>query len=187
MASQKVQIPTRRWSQEEIDFDRVEAERRFRDHDITDWRETIGRVMTNRPDEMVTRHGGDEWKAVASMCRFNLEWTDQILEDLDTREESVETEIQALRIGDFGIVSNSTEFFTTLGLKVREDANLPHLMLACYANGRIGYLPDAHDVRKKSYAAYQSPKYCNQFPFTKESGQVMVQGMAKLINLLGQQ
>lgn len=183
-ASQQVQIPTRRWTQEEIDCDRVEAERRLRDHDITDWRETIGRVMTNRPDEMVTRHCGDEWKAVAAMCRFNLEWTDQILQDLDTREESVETEIQALRIGDFGIVSNSTEFFTSLALKVREDVSLPHLMLACYANGRIGYLPDAHDVRLKSYAAYQSPKYCDQFPFTEESGLVMVQGMTKLMNSL---
>ncbi len=182
--SQQVQIPTRRWTQKEIDADRVEAEMRLRDHDISGWRETIGRVMTNRPDEMVSRHGGDEWKAVAAMCRFNLEWTDQILHDLNIREESVESEIQALQIGDFGIVSNSTEFFTTLALKVREDVSLPHLMLACYANGRIGYLPDAHDVQQKSYAAYQSPKYCNQFPFTEESGLVMVDEMTKLINSL---
>ena len=43
-------------------------------------------------------------------------------------------------------------------------------MLACYANGRIGYLPDEHDIAARSYAGYQSPKYCDQFPFTPESG-----------------
>jgi len=45
-------------------------------------------------------------------------------------------------------------------------------------------MPDAHDVERKTYAAYQSPKYCNQFPFTKNSGMTMVDAMvARLDNV----
>jgi len=50
-------------------------------------------------------------------------------------------------------------------------------MIVGYANESLGYLPDAHDVEKRSYAAYQSPKFKNQFPFVLESAGVMVQGM----------
>jgi len=184
VACRRVRLPTRRWTQEEIHSDRDEAEQRIKDHDLTGWKETIGRVMTNRPHEMVLRHGGDEWKAVAAMCRFNLEWTDEMLIDVETRPEWLETEIQAILLADFGIVANSSEFFTSLATDVRNRVEKPHLMLACYSNGRIGYLPDAHDVERKTYAAYQSPKYCNQFPFTAESGEVMVDAMVELMNSL---
>ena len=44
-----------------------------------------------------------------------------------------------------------------------------------YAGRRL--LPDAHDVEKRSYAANQSPKFKNQFPFAAASGGALVQGM----------
>jgi hypothetical protein len=178
---QMVSLPTRRWTREEIDHDRVEAQRRLQDNDVTGWKETIGRVMTNRPEEMVARHGGDERKAVEAMCRFNLAWTYEMLKDWDTRPETLTTEVQAFRIGELGIVANSSEFFSSLALDVRNQAGLDHLMISCYTNGRIGYLPDAHDIARKTYAAYQSPKYCNQFPFTNESGPAMCEAMLKLL------
>lgn len=180
--SRRIRLPTRRWTLEEIDHDRREALQRLRNRDVTGWRDSIGRVMTNRPNDMVARHGGDEWKAVAAMCRFNQTWTDRILIDLETRPEWIDTEIQSLRIGDLGIVSNSSEFFTSLALRVRENSPFEFLMLACYANGRIGYMPDAHDVERRTYAAYQSPKYCNQFPFTAESGDVIVDAMIEQLH-----
>lgn len=170
-------IPTRRWTREEIAGDQAEARQRLNDRDVSGWRESIGRAMTNRPDDMVARHGGDEWNAVEAMCRFNVEWTELMEQDLDERPETQTTEIQALRIGDFGIVTNSSEFFTTLALDVRARSPLPFLILSCYSNGRIGYMPDAYDVERKTYAAYQSPKYCNQFPFTADSGPTMVDAM----------
>jgi len=137
--------------------------------------------MTNRPDDMVRRHGGDEAKAVRAMCRFHQEWTDRILRDLETRPETLATEVQALRLGGLCFVSNSSEFFSPFALEVRGRAGVPALMLACYANGRIGYLPDAHDIAARSYAGYQSPKYCNQFPFTPESGPAMCDAMVAAV------
>lgn len=174
--SRRYQIPTRRWTSDEISADRNEAERRLRDRDMHRWRETIGRAMTNRPEEMVARHG-DAWKAVAAMCRFNLVWTERMLADWQDRPEWIETEIQSIRIGDFGIVSNASEFFSSHALAVRQSSPVQDLMIACYANGRIGYMPDADDIARKSYAAWQSPKYCNQFPFTEQSGPAMISAM----------
>lgn len=176
------ELPTRRWTREEIEVDRREAQRRLEADDISNWRETIGRSMTNRPDDMVRRHGGDERKAVRAMCHFHLEWTEQMLQDFETREEVLRTEVQALRIGELTIVANSSEFFSPFALGIRQEAESPfsQIMFACYANGRIGYLPDAHDIAAKSYAGYQSPKYCNQFPFIPESGEAMCDAMLEV-------
>jgi neutral ceramidase len=170
-ATVMAQIPTRRWTRDEIDADRCEAEYRLATGDTAGWREGIGRVMTNRPDDMVARHGGDEAKAVRAMARFNVE----------TRPEVLETEVQAVRIGALAIVANSSEFFTTLAQDVRARSPAAELMIACYANGRIGYMPDAYDIERRTYAAYQSPKYCNQFPFTAESGPALCDAMVRAI------
>ena len=140
--------------------------------------------MTNRPEDMVVRHGGDEAKAVKAMCRFQTEWTDLMLQDVDFRSEILQTEVQAIRIGPLTIVANSSEFFSPFAMAVRQQSGLEHLMIACYSNGRIGYLPDAYDIDAKSYAGRQSPKYCNQFPFTANSGPVMCLAMVKAIEML---
>lgn len=181
-ASQLARVPTRRWLREEIDRDRDEAQRRLESRDPTGWRETIGRSMTNRPDDMVLRHGGDERKAVLAMARFHMEWTGKILADFDSRPEFLETEVQALRLGDLSIAANSSEFFSPFALDVRRRADVGELMLACYSNGRIGYLPDAYDIQARSYAGYQSPKYCNQFPFTEQSGPAVCDAMLRTID-----
>ena len=180
-ASEIARLPTRRWQPDEIHRDRDEANRRLQTRDASHWRETIGRSMTNRPDDMVKRHGGDEVKAVMAMARFHREWTDKILADLETRPEFLETEVQTLRMGDMYITANSSELFTPFALDVRRRAAVPELMVACYANGRIGYLPDAHDIQARSYAGYQSPKYCNQFPFTEASGPAMCDAMLRTV------
>lgn len=182
-ASEITQLPTRRWTHAEIEYDRAEALRRTASSDtlVEGWRETIGRAMTNRPDDMVRRHGGDERKAVRAMARFNIEWTQRMLADLDTRPETLATEVQALRLGDLFISANSAEFFTPFALDVRRRAKVPEMMVACYSNGRIGYLPDAYDIEARSYAGFQSPKYCNQFPFTPGSGPAMCEAMLRTV------
>jgi hypothetical protein len=181
-ASEIARIPTRRWSRDEVLRDREEAQRRLQAGDTSHWRETIGKSMTNRPDDMVLRHGGDEFKAVMAMARFHVEWTTRILEDLETRPEYVETEVQSLRLGDVYITANSSEFFSPFAMAIRRQAPGSGLMIACYANGRVGYLPDSHDIEARSYAGYQSPKYCNQFPFTKESGTAMCEAMLRTLD-----
>lgn len=180
-ASEVAVLPTRRWTRDELMDDRTEAKRRLATDDVSGWRETIGRSMTNRPDDMIDRHGGDEQKAVRAMARFNMEWTERMLVDVDSRSLTLSTEVQTLRIGDLFVTANSSEFFTPFALDVRQRAGVSELMLACYSNGRIGYLPDDYDIRARSYAGYQSPKYCNQFPFVAESGPALCDAMIRTI------
>jgi hypothetical protein len=181
VASLAARLPTRRWTAEEVARDRDEAQRRLAAKDAKGWRETLGRSLTNRPDDMVARHGGDEWKAVEAMCRFHVAWTWEILKDRETRPEHLDTEVQAFVLGDFALVSNASEFFSPFALDVRNRSGREHLICACYADGRIGYVPDEHDIAARSYAAWTSPKYCLQFPFTPQSGPALCDAMLEAL------
>jgi hypothetical protein len=108
-------------------------------------------------------------------------WTELILPELESRPEKLETEIQVLRIGNVWFAANASELFTTLGLEVRRHWAKDDLFMLSYSNGSIGYLADAYDVQRRSYAAIQSPKFKGQFPFTNESGLAMVQGLTNLL------
>lgn len=171
------QIPTRRWSREEIARDREEGLYRLRSGDTTDWLSGLARVIVGQPERLPLRYGGSVEKAVAAISRFAVEWTDDILPHLDSRPEYLGTEVQALRIGDVWFVSNPAELFASLGLGLRESWPHPELFMFGYSNGTIGYMPDAHDVERRTYAALQSPKFMGQFPFTSQSGAALVQGM----------
>jgi neutral ceramidase len=177
-----VMLPTRRWTDDEITRDREEGLHRLRTGDTTGWRDNIGRVMVNHPDRFAERYGGSLELAVKAIARFAVDWTDEILKDLDTRPQSITTEVQALRIGDAFLVANPTELFTTLALDLRRQWPHDDLMIAGYANDSIGYLPDQHDIERRTYAANQSPKFKNQFPFVVESGQVLVAGMIEALS-----
>ncbi len=179
---QKVVLPTRRWTREEIARDREEGLHRLKTGDTAGWLDGIARTVVNLPARLPLRYGGSVEKAVAAVSRFAVEWTDEILPVLESRPETLEVEIQALRIGDVWLAANPSELFTTLGLEVRRRWTEGDLFMLSYANGSIGYLPDAYDVERRTYAAIQSPKFTGQFPFTEKSGDVMVEGLVDALN-----
>lgn len=180
-ASIAVELPTRRWTMEEIQRDREEGRYRLETGSTEGWRENLGRVMVNKPDQFPSRYGGDLKKAVMALGRFGLEWTEAMLIDLETRPEAIVTEVQALRLGDAWMVANPSELYTSLALEVRKRWPHEHLMHVGYANDSIGYMPDAADMERKSYAANQSPKFKNQFPFVPESCDAIVAGMLEAL------
>ena len=180
--SKTVELPTRRWTREEISRDREEGLYRLKSGDANGWLEGVARVCVNQPERLPLRYGGSVEKAVSAVSRFAVEWTNRILPELETRPEFLEAEVQAIRIGDVQLVANPSELFTTLGLEVRKQWTKSDLFMLSYSNGSIGYLPDAHDVEGRSYAAIQSPKFTGQFPFTGKSGGVMVEEMLKTLS-----
>jgi hypothetical protein len=175
--SRVVSLPTRRWSPEEVAQEREEAIYRLKSGDTTGWLNGLASVCVNQPERLPLRYGGSIEKAVAAVSRFGVEWTEAILPFLATRPEFVEAEIQVLRIGDVFLAANPSELFTSLGLEVRQRWPADDLFMLGYSNGSIGYLPDALDVQRRSYAAIQSPKFTGQFPFTEQSGSMMVQAL----------
>src|SRR5208283_4101218 len=86
-------------------------------------------------------------------------------------------EAQALRIGNVFIAAHPAELFASLGLDLRRRWPQEDLFVLGYANGSIGYLPDAAEIERCGYAAVQSPKLSGQFPFTAHSGQALVNGL----------
>ena len=173
----KISLPTRRWTRDEIMRDREEGLYRLKTGDTTGWLDGVAKVCVNMPDRLPLRYGGSVEDAVAAVSRFAVAWTDLILSNWENAPEHLGAEVQALRVGDVYFVATPCELFTTLGLAVRAQAPDPNCFMLGYSNGSIGYLPDASDVERKSYAAIQSPKMTGQFPFTTESGAAMVHGM----------
>jgi hypothetical protein len=174
-------LPTRRWTDEEVETVREEAEHRLRTGDTTGWLDGFARVIVNVPARLPDRYGGSVEQAVKAVSRFGKEWSEETLADLAGRPETLTTEVQALRVGDAYVVSNGSEFFSSLALDLRKRWGGESLMISGYSNDSLGYMPDAHDVERKTYAAYQSPKFTGQFPFTAESGGVLVQAMLDVL------
>jgi len=175
--SRSVSLPTRRWTRDEVMRDREEGLHRLRTGDTTGWLEGIARVVVNVPERLPARYDGSVERTVAAVSRFAVEWTDQILPDLDTRPESLETEVQALRIGDAYFAAHPAELFSTLGFELRRRWLHEDLFILGYSNARIGYMPDAYDIQRNTYAAVTSPRFTGQFPFTAESGSVFIDAL----------
>lgn len=176
-----VSLPARRWRREEVEAVRQECTHRAKTGDTAGWLDGFAKVVVNFPSRLPERYGGDTEKAVRAVARFGLEWSEEALRDLEARPETIAAEAQALRVGGAGLVANGSEFFSSLALEVRRRCGVRDVLIAGYANESLGYLPDAHDVEKKTYAAYQSPKFKGQFPFTERAGLAMAEAMVAAI------
>ncbi|MBI2502640.1 MAG: neutral/alkaline non-lysosomal ceramidase N-terminal domain-containing protein [Candidatus Latescibacteria bacterium] len=175
--SLRIGLPTRRYAREEVLRENEEGHYRLKSGDTTGWRETLGRVMVGQPDRFPERYAGDVGLAVRALARFAVEWTEEVLPDLDTRLETLETEVQALRFGDLYVAAHGSELFSSFSLDLRRRWPHADLMAVGYANDSLSYMPDAHDVERCTYAAAQSPKFTGHFPFVAESGERLVEGM----------
>ena len=71
----------------------------------------------------------------------------------DSGEETVATEVQGIRIGDFVVVSSPTEMLTTVGLNVKNASPFEHTFVAAYSNGYIHYGPPASEYPMGGYEA----------------------------------
>jgi hypothetical protein len=174
-------LPTKRFAKDLVLRENEEGHYRLKTGDTTGWRESLGRVMVNYPDRFPERYGGDLKKAVRALARFAVAWTEDVLPDLETRPETLETEVQAIRLGDAYLVANPAELFSQFSLDVRRAWPHKDLMVVGYANASISYMPDAHDIEHSTYAAAQSPKYAGHFPFVPESGPCLVNGMVEAL------
>ena len=119
--------------------------------------------------------------AVRAISKFAVEWSNDVLSTLESWPEYLDAEVQAMRLDGIFFIAQPSELFTTLGLSIRAAAGLEDLFMLGYSNANIGYLPDAFDVRRGSYAALQSPKFTGQFPFMAESGNALVFGAVQIL------
>ncbi len=66
-------------------------------------------------------------------------------------EPTIATEIQAMRIGDFVLVTSPAEVLVEVGLNVKEASPYEHTFMAAFTNGYIHYGPPASEYGKGGY------------------------------------
>ena len=104
-----------------------------------------------------------------------------------------ETEIQAVRFGDFTIVAHPSELFLRYQQDVVAALAPCKIMVAGCANDSVGYMPtpDKYDMSGAkldgggiSYPAYFVPMMIGEFPFTENAGKMLVDEMVNLVRSL---
>jgi hypothetical protein len=84
----------------------------------------------------------------------------------------IRCEVQAIRIGDLGLVTNGAEFFCQLGLDIKAASPLPRTWVVSLANQWIGYVatPSAY------YAGGYEPRTARSAKMAPWAGQALVEG-----------
>ena len=88
--------------------------------------------------------GGREWEILVN-TRF-ADWSDRLVEAIDTETRALDVVIQVIRINDFILAANSTEAFYETGLAIKTASPFPHTQVLGYTNGCVCYLPRAADL-----------------------------------------
>lgn len=97
-------------------------------------------------------------------------------------EPEVQAEIQALRVGDLGIVSNPAEYFCIFGLDIKAKSPFPQTMVVELANGCIGYVPDEKAMGPKG-GGYEPAQACSS-KLVPEAGKQIAKTSVKLLKKL---
>ncbi len=119
------------------------------------------------------------------LSRAYYEWAQSLLRKLkDNPKLRLETEIQAVRIGDIILGANPSETFVEFCLEVKEKSPCKKTFLVGCANDFVGYIPDREDFERKGYAADLVPVLTDNFPFTPNIGEFLVGKLLDLIQRL---
>jgi len=137
------------------------------------------------------RTRGDLGGYAARYQRFAEKSCDAILKKLESGVAAgVETEIQALRIGDLLVLAQPSELFFCFYRRLREwlaesaGPAPPKLILAGLANDNVGYVPSppSFDLanRRYSYAAYFVPRILGRYRFAENVGEALLEELKAL-------
>ena len=97
-------------------------------------------------------------------------------------EPNVPAEVQAIRIGDLGLVSNPAEYFCVFGLDIKTKSPFPQTMVVELANGCVGYVPDAKALGPKG-GGYEAAHACSS-KLVAEAGKMIAKKSVELLKKL---
>jgi hypothetical protein len=128
-----------------------------------------------------------ESRATRMHARMELGWAETMLrrQAEGRAEESLRTEVQALRIGAGLFLAHGSELFCEYGLELnRRWAPRPTFVVG-YANDFVGYVPDPEDFARGGYAAATVPQMCDQYPFSTDVGARLVEALCSAAREVG--
>jgi hypothetical protein len=101
----------------------------------------------------------------------------QQVAELRTKTPRMPTEVQALRIGPLGIVTNGSEYFCEYALRMKQCSPFAHTFLVSLANDSLGYVPTATAFVAGGYEA----RTARSSRFAIDAGQLLLEtGLAAL-------
>jgi hypothetical protein len=86
-------------------------------------------------------------------------------------------EVQAVRIGPLGVVTNGAEYFCEFGLKIKKASRLPFTWVSTLTNEYIGYVPTAGAFAAGGY----EPRTARSSKLAGDSGQRLMEGALKAL------
>lgn len=98
-----------------------------------------------------------------------------------TLPDSLECELQAIRIGEAVFLAFPFELFSSLSLELRRLSGIECLFLVGYANGYHGYLADDESVREGGYEIKDAFKYTALLPFSDQAGNIFLERSLALL------
>jgi len=120
------------------------------------------------------------------MAGIFLRWAKERLRQVETGTypRSQTAEVQAFRIGDFGVVFLPGEPLVRLGLRIKEGSPAPYTWVAGYSNGTVGYVADEESWQQRGYEVEIAPQFYDMGPYKAEAGQILVECGLKLLRRL---
>ncbi len=91
---------------------------------------------------------------------------------------TVPVEVQAVRIGKLGIVTNPSEFFCDLGLRIKDASTLYPTWVVSLANDAIGYVPTAEAMLAGGYECRTTISSM----WAIDAGQLLVEASLRALN-----
>lgn len=112
-----------------------------------------------RADLLAANGNGDAAKA--KVAEAMVHWSERMFEALQKGElsDTVDAEVQLIRIGDCAIVGVPGELFVEFGLQIKEQGALRQTLIAGFANGNIGYIPTRAAYGEGGYEVEDAYRY----------------------------
>ena len=92
----------------------------------------------------------------------------------------LQCEVQAMRIGPLGIVTNGSELFVDFQLRIKKASRLPFTWVSTLTNEYIGYVPTAQAFAGGGY----EPRTARSSKLAPDAGQRLVEGSLKALATL---
>jgi hypothetical protein len=102
----------------------------------------------------------------------------KLVAELRDKQPRVPTEVQAIRIGPLGIVTNGAEYFTEYGLRIKKCSPFAHTWVVELANDALGYVPTANAFVAGGYEARTG----RSSRWSMEAGQVLLEASLRALN-----
>ncbi|MEI6502322.1 MAG: hypothetical protein WCP21_15010 [Armatimonadota bacterium] len=123
---------------------------------------------------------------VQMMADGNLEWTERIvaLAQAGATGLTRNCEVQAFRLGEFGLVGLPGEVFVEYALNIDAHAGYQQTATMAYTNGNIGYIPDAQAYPDGGYEVEHAIRFYGDTMLTPESEKLILDSALGLLQQL---